>query len=166
MKVYHGSNVEIEEIDLNRCSKYKDFGQGFYVTTLESQAMDMARRTVKRFGGKPIVTIFEFDDSRLEEVKFKSFDVSEKWALMVINNRNKEFTDYDNELSNHDNKYDIVYGPIANDKIATTFDLYVGGFYTLTDVTKKFTYNELNNQYSFHTSKSLELLTKDGVING
>ena len=35
MILYHGPNVEIERIDLNRCKPYKDFGKGFYLTTLE-----------------------------------------------------------------------------------------------------------------------------------
>lgn len=30
MKLYHGSNVEIEQIDLNRGRRGKDFGRGFY----------------------------------------------------------------------------------------------------------------------------------------
>jgi Protein of unknown function (DUF3990) len=32
MRVYHGSFIEIIEIDLSKCEKNKDFGQGFYVT--------------------------------------------------------------------------------------------------------------------------------------
>jgi hypothetical protein len=33
MKVYHGSYIEIEKIELAKCLPQKDFGQGFYVTT-------------------------------------------------------------------------------------------------------------------------------------
>lgn len=29
MMLYHGSNVEIEEIDLTKCKPYKDFGADF-----------------------------------------------------------------------------------------------------------------------------------------
>ncbi len=32
MKLYHGSNEDIETIDLERGLKYKDFGKGFYLT--------------------------------------------------------------------------------------------------------------------------------------
>lgn len=32
MLVYHGTNCDIDEICLTRGSRYKDFGQGFYVT--------------------------------------------------------------------------------------------------------------------------------------
>ncbi len=44
MKVYHGSDTQIEQIDLNKCKLGKDFGQGFYVTKLENQARTMAER--------------------------------------------------------------------------------------------------------------------------
>ena len=45
MKLYHGSNIAIEHIDFARCKPYKDFGQGFYLTEIEEQAVQMARRT-------------------------------------------------------------------------------------------------------------------------
>ena len=31
MKLYHGSNMLIEQIDLSKCRPYKDFGQGFFI---------------------------------------------------------------------------------------------------------------------------------------
>lgn len=40
MKLYHGTNVEFDEIDLSQSNKYKDFGRGFYVTDIRSQALD------------------------------------------------------------------------------------------------------------------------------
>ena len=32
MRLYHGSNIRIDEIDLARCNPYKDFGRAFYLT--------------------------------------------------------------------------------------------------------------------------------------
>ncbi|MCR5424890.1 MAG: DUF3990 domain-containing protein [Bacteroidales bacterium] len=32
MKLYHGTNADIEAIDLSRGLRYKDFGRGFYAT--------------------------------------------------------------------------------------------------------------------------------------
>ena len=55
MKLYHGSNVPIDAIDLSRCRPNKDFGQGFYLSPDKSAAEKMAHRTVKRFGGVPHV---------------------------------------------------------------------------------------------------------------
>ena len=42
MKLYHGSNIRINTIDLAKSKPFKDFGQGFYLSDNESQAMDMA----------------------------------------------------------------------------------------------------------------------------
>ncbi len=38
MKLYHGSNITVETIDLGKCRPYKDFGKGFYLTDIEAQA--------------------------------------------------------------------------------------------------------------------------------
>jgi hypothetical protein len=40
MKVYHGSSAEIIDIDLSKCEPYRDFGRGFYVTSIREQAAD------------------------------------------------------------------------------------------------------------------------------
>jgi hypothetical protein len=164
MIVYHGSNVEIDKIELEKCNKYKDFGRGFYVTTIEEQAERMAKRTVKRFGGIPTVTSFEFNMEAMIELHSKEFDkVDNDWAMFIINNRDKDFKDISNSLSNHDNKYDIVFGAVANDDIATTFALYKDGFITSEILTDRLKFKNLSNQYSFHTEKAIMLLKKVGV---
>jgi len=37
MRLYHGSNTDIKEINLAMCHPYKDFGQGFYLTVMKEQ---------------------------------------------------------------------------------------------------------------------------------
>ena len=54
MKVYHGSDTQIEEIDLEKCKYGKDFGRGFYVTKLKGQAETMAERVSRWNRKKPI----------------------------------------------------------------------------------------------------------------
>jgi len=66
MILYHGSNIPINKIDLTKCRPYKDFGRGFYLTTIEEQAVVMSRRVSKIFGGVPYVTAFAFDGSCLK----------------------------------------------------------------------------------------------------
>lgn len=48
IKLYHGSNVNINQIDLTRSRSGKDFGCGFYLNPDKQQAMDMAVRTTQR----------------------------------------------------------------------------------------------------------------------
>jgi len=165
MTLYHGSNVEIDEILLEKCHKYKDFGQGFYTTRFESQAERMARRTVRRHGGTPSVTVFTLDERALAGVNYKMFPrVDNDWAMFIMNNRDKKFADVHSELSNHDNKYDVVSGAVANDDIATTFALFRDGIIDSHILAARLEYKELNNQYSFHTEKAVGLLKKTGVI--
>lgn len=47
MTLYHGSNIEIEHIDLTKSKRGKDFGCGFYLNANRQQAMDMAERTTR-----------------------------------------------------------------------------------------------------------------------
>ncbi len=49
LKLYHGSNVAIDEIDLTRSRKGKDFGCGFYLNPNRAQAMEMAVRTAEQY---------------------------------------------------------------------------------------------------------------------
>ena len=108
--LYHGSNVEIGEIDLTLSRPYKDFGRAFYLSEEESQAHEMARFKVLTKGGEEIVSVFEFDDLSIEGLNIKRFDgYTAEWAEFVYNNRDERQAFY------HD--YDIVYGPIANDTV-------------------------------------------------
>lgn len=165
MLLYHGSNIEIFNIDLEKCRKYKDFGQGFYLTTLKEQAEQMAIRTVGKFGGTPVVTIYEIDLEQLKTLNVKIFDsVSKDWALMIINNRNSNFQNFLDPLSNHDNKYDVVIGPVANDDISRIFSLYVEGIIKIEQLSTVLMYKKLNNQYSFHTKKAIDMLLKVDAV--
>ena len=73
MKLYHGSNTIIEQIDLLKCKPYKDFGQGFYLTEIKEQAEQMAKRTSAIYGGEPVITVFEFDETALNTLLVKTF---------------------------------------------------------------------------------------------
>jgi hypothetical protein len=105
MNLYHGSNIEIVKIDLTQCSPFKDFGRGFYTTTLKEQAWEMAKRTVRIYKeGYPCITEFFFDDSILEDnqcniKKFK--EPNFEWAQFVANNRNHNFRELSEQLSFH-----------------------------------------------------------------
>ena len=65
MLLYHGSNINIKEIDLAMCRPYKDSGRGFYLTVLREQAEKMAKRVAKIYGGVPIINTYDIDNSFL-----------------------------------------------------------------------------------------------------
>lgn len=169
MQLYHGTNLEIENIDLNQCRPYKDFGMGFYLTEMKEQAIKMAHRVSRIYGGNPIVNVYEIPDDifNAEGLHVRDFgnEVSEEWAIFVMNNRNREFTDIHSLECNTDNKYDIVIGPIADDDMAMLFRQYRNEWIDFETLMKGMTYKSTTNQYSFHSSKALQLLQKVGVLH-
>ncbi len=167
MLLYHGSNTDIKSINLAMCRPYKDFGRGFYLTELKEQAEKMAARVSKIYGGKPIINVYEIDDSFLNETSLnirKFADApSEEWARFVMNNRSRSFTDYTSEECNLDNKYDIVVGPVADDDMAMLFRQYQNELITFENLISGMTFRRTTNQYSFHTDRAIALLRKVGV---
>ena len=65
MKLYHGTNMDFQAIDLRQSQRGKDFGCGFYLSESETQAEAMANFKVQLFGGQSIVQSYEFDEARL-----------------------------------------------------------------------------------------------------
>ncbi|MDO4929869.1 MAG: DUF3990 domain-containing protein [Bacteroidales bacterium] len=154
MTLYHGSNMRIEEIDLNRCKPFKDFGKGFYLTDILEQAQQMAERRTRIVGeGVPTVTAYSFDSNWLQssELKVKCFDApNEEWAKFVLANRRQK---------NFVHAFDIVVGPVADDGIALQLDRYEHHFISLEVLVKELTYRHLNKQYFFGTDLAVSKLT-------
>lgn len=155
MKLYHGSNQAIQDIDLSKGKKYKDFGQGFYVTHLREQAVYWSKRVSDRFGGEPTVTAFEFNlkAARAEGLNIKVFEKpTREWAQFVMANRQvgKDFQ----------HPYDIVIGPVADDNMARLFGLYDLEIIDLEAVVAGLAYKELNSQYFFATERALKYLIR------
>jgi hypothetical protein len=152
----------VTKIDLLKCRPYKDFGQGFYLTDIPEQARKMAIRVARMYGGSPLVSAFSFDESKLDsdELNVLSFEAPcKEWALFVLNNRNKKYSNFSDTLCNQDNKYDIVYGPIANDDIVLLYRIFNRGLIDIDALIKGLEYKELTSQYSFHTQEALKYLT-------
>ena len=170
MILYHGSNMEIGNVDISKCKPFKDFGCGFYTSPIREQAAAMAKRTVRIFKeGKPCITEFSFDDVYLcnSDINIRRFnEPSKEWAKFVINNRNQKYTKIQSLDCNTDCKYDIVVGPVANDDITALMDVYLSGILSEEALARELTYRDLSLQVSFHTLKSIELLQRTGVFYG
>lgn len=164
MKLYHGSNIVIDSINLAMCRPYKDFGKGFYLTDIEEQAEKMAIRVSRIYGGSPIVNVFEIQDNfkEIPNINIKDFGLqtTEEWAKFVMNNRDRAFSDIESVLCNKDNKYDIVIGPVADDNMALLFRQYENEVIDFETLLKGMIYKKTSSQYSFHTEKSIKLLSR------
>ena len=154
MILYHGSNVAIDHIELEKSKPFKDFGQGFYLSENEGQALDMAQLKALTFGGKPFVSKFEFDTSLMHnsDLRIKIFkDYSEEWADFVFANR--EGTDVEH--------YDIVYGPIANDKVGLQIRKLKDGSIDKTEFLNRLKYMKgITFQYYFGTERAIKHLKR------
>ena len=87
MQVYHGSYLEIYEIDLNKCQANRDFGQGFYLTKFVLQAQNWAKIIGRKHHTDGFVTEFTFYERAFEDERYKTlrFDkYSEKWLDFVV----------------------------------------------------------------------------------
>ena len=153
MKIYHGSieKVEKPEIRILR-NRTLDYGYGFYTTTSYNQAKDWVKRRMDNTNAqKGFINIYKLDESALDLLNcliFKS--PTEDWVDFVMNNRTKKSFIHD---------YDIVYGPVANDKVYAAFALYEGGLIDKQTLIIELKAYKLVDQYLFHTEKALEYLS-------
>lgn len=109
MRIYHGSNVIVEQPQILSNGYYKDFGYGFYCTVIEKQA----RRWALTKTGKHIVNIYEYVS--VADLKIKKFtEMTEEWLQFVVDCRRG---------IKHD--YDIVEGAMADDTIWDYIEDYV-----------------------------------------
>lgn len=156
IKLYHGSNVSIDDIDLTRSKKGKDFGRGFYLNANMQQAHDMAKRTARFLGGEPILSTFMFNEEAIERegLKVKIFEeYSEEWAEFIVRNRKNSSDD-----QAHD--YDIVIGPIADDNVGVQVRRFIMGYIPASILIEELRFKEPAIQYFFGTEKAIKLLKR------
>ena len=156
MTLYHGSNEDIQTIDLEKGLRFKDFGKGFYLTPDKSTAIRMAKKKARLFGGTPTLITYELPESALDsELKVKVFPqkASVEWFLFVDANR-----DRNHQQPVHD--YDIVIGPIADDGVVLQLTNYREGIYSPEQAAKLLQDKYLDQQYYFGTRRALNFLQK------
>jgi len=155
MKVYHGSYIKIDKIDLPKSKPNKDFGKGFYVTKFRNHAEEWAKIIGEKHGTDGFVSEFEFSENDFTKsiCKIKRFDTyDEDWLDFVVANRDK------NNETVHD--YDIVIGPVADDKVQNTLRLYLKGKISKEKFLKMLTYHEETHQICFCTLNSLQTIDR------
>ena len=151
MKVYHGSLVVVEYPKILTPSRTLDYGKGFYTTTSAKQAEEWGeRRMMETHATCGYINVYDFDEKYLDDFNSLLFpEPTEEWAEFVMANRtDKNFT--------HD--YDIVYGPVANDRVYLQFGLYEAGAIGIETLIRELKTYKLVDQYLFHTEKSLAAL--------
>lgn len=155
MILYHGSNIEINEIQLSKGRHGKDFGHGFYLSDDYRQAVRMSENVVRREAcGTPIVTKFEFDTNALTSLNACHFDgYTKEWAEFILANRQ-------NKSDKQIHSYDIVIEPIANDAVGVQIRQLSRGFISFDRFLESIKYVKATIQYFFGTEQALQTLKK------
>ena len=148
MKLYHGSNQQISQIDFAKCHPFKDFGCGFYLTPNYIDALTMAIKN-SRVG---FVQSYELDGtSGLNVLEFDGY--SEEWLKFVVQSR----------LGQKSN-FDLVIGNMAGGgrNLKSKFSKYRGAKASVEEVSAamkhELTSTTLGVQYAFLTPKAVSRL--------
>lgn len=151
MIVYHESLVKVEQPRLLVPSHTLDYGAGFYTTTSYNQAEKWVRNKLDDNHNHGFVNKYEWDENNKMGLNYKHFiEPNEEWIDFVHNNR----TVYGFE---HD--FDVVYGPVANDKVYAAFALYEQGFIDKQALIREMRAYKFVDQLLFHTEKAIKTLT-------
>ena len=149
MTLYHGTDCLFENIDIAKSGDYRDFGKGFYTTTISTQAESWAKsKKLRNDSEHAYVYVYEIefpDDLRVK--KFNGLTV--EWLEMIKINRH---------LGGIQHNFDIMIGPVANDNTRVTVARYMQGIYTAEEAIKRLEYAKVNDQVTFHTKKAIECL--------
>lgn len=150
MILYHGSTLIVSQPRILIPNRTLDYGDGFYTTTSEDQARDWARRriTEEQIG---FVNIYEFNETQAAILKRLNFPnpPDENWLEFVHSNRTKR---------GFKHPFDLVYGPVANDRVYAAFALYEQGFLNKHELLKELKTYSLVDQMVFHTEEALKAL--------
>lgn len=155
MKLYHGSTVDILQIELGKSKPNKDFGRAFYLSEDKQQALEMAQFRAEFEDTVPVVNVYEFDEALFQQFRYKRFEeYSEEWAHFVYDHRTEP-----NGMTLHD--YDIVYGPIANDRVGAQIARFKQGYITFDEFLNRIQYIKgITFQYAFCTQRAIDKLIK------
>ena len=153
LKLYHGTNTTFDKVDLAKCMPYKDFGRGFYLTTIRQQALERARDKCRFEGGTPTILTFLFDEKQLDNLNVKRFEgTTAEWAEFIFANRNRH--------NKKRHNYDVIIGPVADDGVITSIRLYETKVIDFDTFLKKLSYAHPNIQYAFCSERAIALLQK------
>ena len=152
MIVYHGSVLEISRPDTEHSTRNLDFGKAFYVTTNEEQAKRWALRKADLLNSESaIVSVYMLSEKQND------------FAVLDLSNDIEEWIDFVCDCRNGNNcyeKYDIIKGKVADDKVYRVVDMYRNGIWDKDRAIKEMKIYETYDQIAFVSQKVIDLLLK------
>ncbi len=152
MKLYHGSDVIVDQPEIIKSERPLDFGTGFYLTTSFEQASRWAKRVcVRNNSKKAYINCYEFDLENAEkDLSILKFDLANmEWLEFVCAHRRGEKLNSD---------FDLIIGPVADDRVYSVVVRYENGEYELEEALKRLKSESLVDQIVFRNEKALKYL--------
>lgn len=146
--LYHGSIDIVAVPEIREPNRTLDYGKGFYLTSSAQQAEAWVRRKLKDDITLGYVNTYEYDENMEAMFETLVFELpDESWLDFVMANRmNPDFK----------HNYDIVKGPVANDRVYAAFALYEAGLLDKHELINELRAYKLVNQTLIHTERALE----------
>lgn len=151
IRLYHGSTVAVRKPSLRPGCPNADFGKGFYTTSNFEQAVRWAHiKQEREEARRAVVSVYKFDETFLDrdDLNIRRFNgADEAWLYFVSGCRKSR---------GHD--YDLVQGPVANDKVFTTVNLFESGVLSAEAAILQLKAYKTYDQLSFHSEKVIKAL--------
>ena len=151
MKLYHGSIVVVRKPSLRPGRPNADFGKGFYTTSNYEQAVRWAHiKQEREEASRAVVSVYEFDETLLDNPDLsvrKFIGADEPWLYFVADCR-----------KSRPHQFDLVQGPVANDRVFTTVNLFESGVLSAEAAILQLKAYKTYDQLSFHTDRVIKAL--------
>ena len=155
--LYHGSTLSIEHPLAKVGRADLDFGRGFYLTSLRSQAEQWAARVqLLRASTTAWINVYEFDMDAAIKAGFKllRFDAYDQhWLNFIVASRNGKQPWKD---------YDIIEGGVANDRVIDTIEDYLNDIITIEQALGQLVYAQPNHQICLLNQQLIDTLKQYG----
>jgi len=141
MILFHGGPVPVTKPEIRKAKYTKDFGIGFYCTELEHQAKIWSTKR----SSSGYISSYKYTENH--ELVIKHLVENDEWLDFVVSCRRGKA-----------HNYDIVEGPMADDKIWNEIDDFVAGVISRAAFWELIKFSKPTHQVSFHNEKALKTL--------
>jgi hypothetical protein len=149
MLIYHGSDVAVTKPKILFSNRLLDFGEGFYTTSSFEQADRWAGRvSMRNKTNSKIISMYDFNmEKAAKDLQIIRFDTPDSvWLRFVTACRSGKDTGL---------QYDIAMGPVANDNVYATIQLYETGLLSEEETIIRLKIEKIYDQILFHTKQAL-----------
>ena len=147
--LFHGSYTSVESPSVAYGRKRLDFGPGFYLNMLQTQATTWAQTMAERKGpdADAVLNVYDFDyeaaSTHFRIKKYEEYDL--EWLEYVVDCR-------------HGGKlheaFDIVEGGVANDNVVDTVENYEKGIITAEQALGQLRYKKVNHEFTLKSRRA------------